>query len=169
MSFFLYCLPKKMGILALLCAFCAFSVPVHAAFYDQPPFTEQELVRFIETLPKYRQWAKAEREFARPSLDKQGKASFVFSKNAEKKLAALQWPAERFFVVMGRSAAALAILEHKGDTSKRPAEMPEVSAGELALVQKHAQALKLAGSAVVKSTESPRLPEKPKKTLSGAQ
>lgn len=160
---------KHANIIAILILFSLFfgmKVTAHASFYDQASFSEQELLRFIEVLPSYREWARAEREFAHPSLDAQGKASFVYSKKVERKLQELNWSPQRFFILMGRSAAALAIIENPElAQDKRPAEMPQVRPEEMELIKKHKNALIKAAELhdKVKSTkEKPRLPARPR-------
>lgn len=54
----------------------------------------------------------------------------------------LGWEPERFFCVMGRAAAALAIIEQGQEiTDRLPADMPEVAPEELDLVQDRLPAL----------------------------
>lgn len=130
----------------LVCAMpvCAsFSVPltVQAAamttVYDtQSDVTEKELLQFLELLPQFRQWTRAEKEEAHPVLNK-GKADFLYSDKAAQWVREKGWDARRFFCVMGRMAAALVMVEEGGNSMARPKDMPEVSNAELELARKH--------------------------------
>lgn len=137
----------------LLCLLCApaLSGQTHAAagqekksarqaatVYDrQPPVTEKELLSFLDVLPHFRAWAKAGNEEAHPVL-RNGKADFMYSPKAAAWVQEQGWNPVRFFCVMGRMAAALAIVEEGNDmTGVRSSDMPEVTEGELALVRRH--------------------------------
>lgn len=140
--------------IALVCLLLAPSMPgeAHAAtagqekkaarqaatVYDrQPPVTDKELLGFLDILPHFRAWAKAGNEEAHPVL-RNGKADFMYSPKAAAWVQEQGWNPVRFFCVMGRMAAALAIVEEGNDmTGVRSSDMPEVTEGELALVRRH--------------------------------
>ena len=120
-----------------------------ATVYDkQPPVTDKELLSFLDILPHFRAWAKAGNEEAHPVL-RNGKADFMYSPKAAAWVQEQGWNPVRFFCVMGRMAAALAIVEEGNDmTGVRPSDMPEVTEGELALVRRHlGTMLKVSGDA----------------------
>lgn len=130
----------------LLCAMLA-SVPLSipstaqaaavSSVYDkQPDVTEKELFQFLDLLPQFRQWTRAEKEEAHPILRK-GKADFLYSDKAAQWVKEKGWDARRFFCVMGRMAAALVMVEEGGNSMARPKDMPEVSKAELELARKH--------------------------------
>lgn len=133
------------GIL-LLCAMlvCApLSAPrtveaaaVSSVYDKQPDVTEKELLQFLDLLPQFRQWTRAEKEEAHPILNK-GKADFLYSEKAAQWVKEKGWDARRFFCVMGRMAAALVMVEEGGNSMARPKDMPEVSKAELELARKH--------------------------------
>lgn len=106
-------------------------------YEKQPVVTDKELLAFLELLPQFRAWAREKGEHARP-VSRNGKADFAFSKNAAGWVTAKGWNPTRFFCVMGRIAAALAIVE-EGNTMRhsRPGDMPEVSEQELELARRH--------------------------------
>lgn len=130
----------------LLCAMLAsapLSIPLTAqaaavsSVYDkQPDVTEKELFQFLDLLPQFRQWTRAEKEEAHPILRK-GKADFLYSDKAAQWVKEKGWDARRFFCVMGRMAAALVMVEEGGNSMARPKDMPEVSKAELELARKH--------------------------------
>ncbi len=120
-----------------------------ATVYDrQPPVTDKELLSFLDILPHFRAWAKAGNEEAHPVL-RNGKADFMYSPKAAAWVQEQGWNPVRFFCVMGRMAAALAIVEEGNDmTGVRSSDMPEVTEGELALVRRHlGTMLKVSGDA----------------------
>ena len=120
-----------------------------ATVYDkQAPVTDKELLSFLDILPHFRAWAKAGNEEAHPVL-RNGKADFMYSPKAAAWVQEQGWNPVRFFCVMGRMAAALAIVEEGNDmTGVRPSDMPEVTEGELALVRRHlGTMLKVSGDA----------------------
>ena len=134
-----------LGILlvcaVLCCASVSFSQTAKAAavqsVYDkQPDVTEKELLQFLDLLPQFRQWTRAEKEEAHPILRK-GKADFLYSDKAAQWVREKSWDARRFFCVMGRMAAALVMVEEGGNSMARPKDMPEVSKAELELARKH--------------------------------
>ena len=55
--------------------------PASSVYEKQPPVTEKELLGFLELLPQFRAWAKANNEEAHPVL-RNGKADFLYSPNA---------------------------------------------------------------------------------------
>lgn len=126
---------------ALCCASVSFSQTAKAAavqsVYDkQPDVTEKELLQFLDLLPPFRQWTRAEKEEAHPILRK-GKADFLYSDKAAQWVREKGWDARRFFCVMGRMAAALVMVEEGGNSMARPKDMPEISKAELELARKH--------------------------------
>jgi hypothetical protein len=116
-----------------------------AGFYDQPPMTETELRQFIVDLPVFRTWVHTNGELTHPGLDDEGRPGFVYSPKAAARVEALGWKPERFFCLMGRIAAAMAILELGEPGLDRPVDMPYVSAAEARLVRRHFDALVRAG------------------------
>ena len=131
---------------SLFLALCMLALPLTASadFYDQPILTEAELLKFIDDMPNYLQWARQNKEQSHPSLDKQGRPSFSYSAKAATKVTELGWKAERFFCVMGRTAAALALGGHKPGLDK-PVDMPMISPKELTLVRRHMDKLDAIG------------------------
>ena len=106
-------------------------------YEKQPPVTDKELLNFLEVLPHFRAWAKANNEEAHPTLNN-GKADFKYSPQAAAWVEQQSWNPVRFFCVMGRMAAALAIVEEGNDMNGvRSKDMPEVTEGELALARRH--------------------------------
>ena len=141
------------GILASLCCallLCFGATPLLAkSLYDnQPPMTDKELVAFMEILPHFRAWAASSKEEAHPSVDKKsGKADFLYSPKAAEWVKVRGWDPARFFTVMGRAAAALAMVEEGNDiSSNRPPDMPHVTEAELNLVRRHLAGLLKAGN-----------------------
>ena len=134
--------------LAALFGLCLWLVsrPAQAEnFYDQPPITEQELMRFINDLPRYRGWARQAKELAHPGLGKDGRPTFIYSAKAAAKVEEFGWEPKRFFCVMGRAAAALAMQAQGNPGAERPVDMPIVSPAEWNLVRRHSAALFKAG------------------------
>lgn len=122
------------GLLLLLAAFPA----IAETLYNQPPFTEKELNQFIDDLPRFREWVRASKENAHPVLDESGAPDFLYSKNAAGYIAAAGWKPERFFCIMGRSAAAVALIQQGDAIAKNPPmEMPNVSDDELDIVRRN--------------------------------
>ena len=109
-----------------------------ATVYEkQPPVTDKELLSFLDVLPHFRAWAKANSEEAHPTLNN-GKPDFMYSQQAAAWVQQQGWDPVRFFCVMGRMAAALAIVEEGNDMNGvRSKDMPEVTEGELALARRH--------------------------------
>ncbi len=119
-----------------------------AGVYDnQPPFTRKELSDFIELLPQFRAWAKAEREDSHPKVNGKGQADFLFSPKAAAWVKSKGWEPPRFFCVMGRAAAALYIVAEGNELpTNYPKDMPKVSQEELNLVRGDLSRLLKAGS-----------------------
>ena len=138
---------RRVLALTILCGLVWFAfVPAQAGnFYDQPPMTEQELLRFIKDLPVYRAWARQARELAHPGLGEDGRPTFMYSAQAAAKVKGFGWEPKRFFCVMGRAAAALAMQDHGSFGADRPVDMPVVSPAEFNLVRRHSAALITAG------------------------
>lgn len=164
-AYFLFPVPRQwtfpagFGLMILL-LFFALSAPIAEAaravpkkpalaltVYDnQPPVTDKELIDFLEILPRFRAWAKENKEEAHPVL-RNGKADFLYSPQAAEWVRAQGWDPLRFFSVMGRMAAALVIVEEGNDMSgTRPRDMPSVTEEELTLARRHLGAMLKAGS-----------------------
>lgn len=119
-----------------------------SVYDDQPPLTNKELVSFIELLPHFRAWAIPNNIKAHPTVNKIGKADFIYSKEAAQWVTSKNWEPARFFSVMGRAAAALAVIEEGNDLlTRRPTDMPTVTDAELHLVRQHLGSLLKAGRA----------------------
>lgn len=119
-----------------------------ASVYDnQPPVTDKELQQFLDILPQFRAWAKSGHEEAHPVL-RNGKADFLYSPQAARWVQTHRWDPVRFFCVMGRMAAALAIVEEGNDVHVRAKDMPVVSEEELALARRHLGSILKAGGDV---------------------
>ena len=107
----------RLGLAGLLLLLTV--LPASAeTLYNQPPFSEKELSQFIADLPRFRAWIK--------------------TNNAAGYIEAAGWKPERFFCIMGRAAAAVAIIQ-QGDaiTKEPPVEMPNVSDDELDVVRRN--------------------------------
>lgn len=145
---------QQYSVLCLMICLClsfagVFAGTAHAkTVYDkQAPFTDKELVSFMEMLPHFRAWAASSGEEAHPTVSSDGKADFVYSRKAADWVKARGWDPVRFFSVMGRAAAALAIVEEGNDlVTKKPTDMPKVTEDELDLVRRHLASLLRAGS-----------------------
>ena len=136
---------RLAGLLLMLMLVLAFPLISVADFYDQKPMTEAELLKFIDDMPHYLAWARQHNEQAHPSLDEQGRPAFAYSAAAAARVEQMGWKAERFFCVMGRTAAALALGGRKA-TRDKPVDMPMVSPAELNLVRRHMDALETLGN-----------------------
>ena len=126
------------GLLLLLLA-----LPATAeSLYGQPPFSETELNQFIADMPRFRDWIKTHKETAHPILNESGEPDFLYSGEAAAYIKTTGWKPERFFCIMGRAAAAVALIQ-QGDAiaKKPPVEMPNVSASELDTVRRNLPAL----------------------------
>lgn len=142
----------RLVLAGFFCVLCMMMFPLPATakgVYDnQPPVTDKEMVSFMEVLPHFRAWALASKEEAHPYVNKAGKADFVYSTKAAAWVRQRGWEPARFFCVMGRTAAALTIVEEGNDLmTKRPSDMPSVTENELELVRRHLASLLKAGSA----------------------
>ena len=114
--------------------------------YDkQPPVTEKEVLGFVELLPRFRQWARDNKEEAHP-VRRKGRPDFLYSPEAAAWVKNEGWDPRRFFCVMGRMAAAVTILAEGNDMPTRPGDMPAVSSGELELARVHMGSLLKAGA-----------------------
>ncbi|SDF89639.1 serine/threonine protein phosphatase [Desulfovibrio legallii] len=145
-------LPLPQGDLAFAAAAAPSkkSAPQKAAlsvYEKQPPVTEKELLRFLDLLPQFRAWARAGNEEAHPIL-RNNKADFLYSPQAAAWVQEKGWNPVRFFCVMGRMAAALAIVEEGNEMGARSRDMPDVAEEELALARKHLGSILKAGSSV---------------------
>lgn len=122
------------------------AAPAPTVYDNQPPVTDKELIGFLEILPRFRAWAKENKEEAHPVL-RNGKADFLYSPQAAAWVESQGWNPLRFFSVMGRMAAALVIVEEGNDMSgTRPRDMPGVTEEELALARRHLGTMLKAGS-----------------------
>ena len=120
----------RFGLACLLLLLTVFPTSAET-LYNQPPFSEKELNQFIADLPRFRAWIKTNKEKAHPIVNEAGE-------NAAGHIKAAGWKPERFFCIMGRAAAAVAIIQH-GDaiTKEPPVEMPNVSDDELDIVRRN--------------------------------
>jgi len=116
--------------------------------YAQDPYTEKELVRFIESMPHFLTWARSgSTPQAHPVTNAAGKPDFTYTPEAAAKTRELGWEPRRFFCLMGRTAAALYLVGEGTDLMLAlPPDMPTVTAAEMALVRKHLAALLRAGA-----------------------
>lgn len=107
--------------------------------YDrQPLVTERELGRFLPLLPQFRAWARKNNEDAHPVINPKGQPDFLYSANAGKWVKSHGFEPARFFCIMGRMAAGLAIIEEGNDLpATRPKDMPPVDPAEISLARKH--------------------------------
>ncbi len=123
--------------------FLLLSLPALAdGLYQQPPFTETELNQFIDTLPRFREWVKANKEKAHPIVNDNGEPDMLYSDAAAETVRNAGWKPERFFCVMGRSAAAVAIIQQGEAIIKTPpVDMPNVSDDELDIVRRNLPSL----------------------------
>lgn len=141
--------PRRGGRVAVACCLVWLLCPgvgVTGVYDQQVPFSEQELVQFMELLPRFRQWVKTAKADVHPSVDAHKRADFSYDAQTARWVQERGWDPVRFFCVMGRSAAALALVE-AGGTMKdpRPASMPEVAESEMLLVRRHLGSLLRAG------------------------
>lgn len=125
-------------LLMLMLGLAAHPAFAGSGFYDQPPLRELELQRFIDTFPVFKAWVRSSGERPAPGTDANGAPTFTWTEPVAAKVRELGWEPERFFFVLGKTAAGLAIIEN-GDAyagPQRPADMPPVTPGELALIQR---------------------------------
>ncbi|MDR2055869.1 MAG: serine/threonine protein phosphatase [Desulfovibrio sp.] len=107
-----------------------------SVYDDQPGITDEELRRFLQVLPQFRNWCRENNERPRPVV-RDGKADFAYSGRAADWVHSRGWRTERFFCVMGRLATALVIVEEGNDLTERPRDMPDVSNEDLELTRRH--------------------------------
>ncbi|MDR1659750.1 MAG: hypothetical protein LBR94_05350 [Desulfovibrio sp.] len=107
-----------------------------SVYDDQPRITEEELRRFLQVLPQFRNWCRENNERPRPVV-RNGKADFFYSKQAADWVNSRGWRTERFFCVMGRLATALVIVEEGNDLAERPRDMPHVSDEDLEITRRN--------------------------------
>ena len=118
-----------------------------ASVYAQEPYTEKELVRFIESMPHFLAWAQASKAKLHPATNAAGKPDFIYTPEAAAKTQELGWEPKRFFCLLGRTAAALYLVAEGADRSDAlPPDMPTVTAAEMALVRKHLASLLRVGA-----------------------
>jgi hypothetical protein len=115
--------------------------------YAQDPYTEKELVFFIESMPHFLAWARSGKVQAHPVTNAAGKPDFAYTPEAAVKAQELGWEPRRFFCLLGRSAAALYLVGEGTDAVHTlPSDMPAVTETEMALVRKHLASLLRAGA-----------------------
>jgi hypothetical protein len=121
--------------------------PARESVYEQPPFTEKELSNFVDTLPAFLRRAREDGMTAHPAVNAAGKPDFLYDPEAAAEAQRLGWEPARFFCLMGRTAAALYLVEENADLpDKLPGDMPSVTRDEMALVRKHLASLLRAGT-----------------------
>ncbi|MDR3044042.1 MAG: hypothetical protein LBU75_07230 [Desulfovibrio sp.] len=141
-----FCLAAPLACICLALLLLAAPEARAAGFYDQSPFDNAELTRFIDDFPRFRDWMKRapdQGDAPHPSVGTDGLPSFEYSAVAAAELERMGWKPERFFCIMGRSAAALADIE-EGDAlagANRPADMPQVTPAETELVRRQLASL----------------------------
>lgn len=124
-----------------------------ATVYDrQPVVTEAELGRFLIILPRFREWTRQNQENAHPVVNMAGQPDFMYSQKAADWVKTQGIEPIRFFCIMGRMAAGLAIIEEGNDMpATHPKDMPTVAQEEISLVRRHlAELLAVAGQPVLK-------------------
>jgi len=115
--------------------------------YAQGAYTEKELVSFIESMPHFLAWSRANKAKAHPMVNAAGKPDFAYTPEAAVKARELGWEPRRFFCLLGRTAAALYLVEEGTDLMHAlPPDMPTVTDAEIALVRKHLASLLRAGT-----------------------
>jgi len=115
--------------------------------YAQGPYTEKELVRFIESVPHFLAWAQSSKAKAHPMVNAAGKPDFAYTPEAAAKAQELGWDPRRFFCLLGRIAAALYLVEEGVDMlHEMPPDMPTVTEAEMALARKHLASLLRVGA-----------------------
>ena len=113
----------RLGLAGLLLLLTV--LPASAeTLYNHPPFSEKELNQFIADLPRFRAWIKTNKEKAHPIVNEAGEPDFLYSKNAAGYIEAAGWKPERFFCIMGRAAAAVAIIQQGDAITKEPLKCP---------------------------------------------
>jgi len=115
--------------------------------YTQAPYTEKELVSFIESMPHFLAWVRENKAKVHPVVNAAGKPDFTYPPEAAAKATELGWEPRRFFCLLGRTAAALYLVEEGTDLAAAlPPDMPTVTGAEMALVRKHLASLLRAGT-----------------------
>lgn len=115
-------------------------------YEGQPPVTEAELGQFINLLPRFRAWARQNREDAHPIVNAKGDADFLYSPKAAQWVGGNKINPARFFCIMGRMATCLVIIEEGNDLKEgRPRDMPAVDPAEVELARRHLGELLTAG------------------------
>ena len=115
--------------------------------YAQDAYTEKELVSFIESMPHFLAWARTSKVKVHPVVNAAGKPDFAYTPEAAVKTQELGWEPRRFFCLLGRTAAALYLVEEGTDLMHAlPPDMPPVTDVEMALVRKHLASLLRAGT-----------------------
>lgn len=128
---------KRFCLTLLLILVCATAVSA-ASLYEQPPFSEKELQRFIADFPPFRAWCKAHGLQPRPQVDATGQADLAYSPETGGYLQAEGWKPERFLCIFGRVAAGVAMIQNERSTSDpKPLDMPGVSGDELDLIRRN--------------------------------
>lgn len=117
--------------------------PAKTVYEGQADIGEAELSKFLADLPQFRAWNRGESSPAHPSVT-DGRADFAYSPEAAAWVREHGWDPARFFCVMGRTAAAMTVVSE--GSPLRAADMPSVSEGEVALVQRHMAELLKVGS-----------------------
>ena len=115
--------------------------------YAQGAYTEEELVRFMESMPHFLAWVRASKAKVHPVVNAAGKPDFVYTPEAAARVRELGWEPGRFFCLLGRTAAALYLVSEGTDfMGALPPDMPTVTDVEMALVRKHLASLLRAGT-----------------------
>jgi hypothetical protein len=115
--------------------------------YAQNPYTEKELVSFIESMPHFLAWVRVSKAKVHPAVNAAGRPDFAYTPEAAAKVRELGWEPRRFFCLLGRTAAALYRVEEGADLANAlPPDMPTVTDAEMALVRKHLASLLRAGA-----------------------
>lgn len=108
----------------------------HTVYAGQPEITDEEMKRFISFLPSFRSWVQGRGLTVRPRLTG-GKPDFAYPPAVGTWLSGQGWNPDRFFCVLGRSAAGMTIVSEGSDARARAADMPAVSVKELDIVRGH--------------------------------
>ena len=140
------------GFLVLACALPG-AAPAATVYEGQADFTEQELMRFLADLPRFRSWHRSSGQSVHPKVT-DGAPDFEYTPEAADWARSHGWEPVRFFCVMGRAAAAMA-----GAVEEKPikaADMPSVSPAEIEAVNRHmVELLRVGGDGYV---AAPRVP-----------
>ena len=115
--------------------------------YAQEAYTEKELLSFIESLPHFLGWGRTGKVKVYPVVNAAGMPDFAYTPEAAAKAQELGWEPRRFFCLLGRTAAALYLVEEGTDlVTALPPDMPAVTETEMALVRKHLTSILRAGA-----------------------